>query len=111
MTKRNTYVTRKRGKRYEGCVTCRRATQIRYRRNKGILPRMTEPRSTPTKLQAARELLRTKVYAMPDCEYRTKMLEAFAAFDAHEAMDKRPARFGRKFPQQKVKPAKRQKAA
>jgi len=108
MTKRNTYVTRKRGKRYEGCVTCRRATQIRYRRNKGVLPRMTEPRSNPTKLQAARELLRTKVYAMPDSEYRTAMIEAFALYDAWLATDKRPQRFGRKYPQQK---AARRKAA
>src|SRR5690242_6640276 len=88
LTKKNIYITRKRGKEYEGCVTCRRLNQMRYRRNKGILPRMTEPRSNPTKLQAARELLRTKVYAMPDCEYRTKMIEAFAAFDAYEAIEK-----------------------
>lgn len=106
MTKKNTYIRRSRGKEYQCCVTCRRLTWMRYRRKAGA-----DVGTKPKRAEANRELLRTKVYAMPDSEYRTAMIEAFALYDAWLATDKRPQRFGRKYPQQKAAPKPRRKAA
>jgi len=61
------------------------------------------------KLKRDRKKFRRATYKLPDSPYRRAMLEAFKAFDKWERTDKRPARFGRKYPQQK--PAKRRKAA
>lgn len=98
MTKKNTVVRCTRGREYNGCLTCQRLAKLRWKRRQGSQPRIP-------KIEAQRELYRTKVYASPDSPYRTAMIEAFALYDAWLATDKRPQRFGRKYPQQKRKAA------
>lgn len=68
------------------------------------------PKAT-LKQEILRELARSKLYALPDSAYRTAMLEACAAYDEWNEADKRPGRFGRKYPQQKAAPKRRKKAA
>lgn len=82
MTTANTFRSRKEGRWYDVCRTCKRAAGRRYQRKKNPVPKTKFAYKSPQRLRVQAALFRNATLDLPDTPYRRAMVEAFALYDA-----------------------------